>query len=69
MPVAERAKQFLPFSALKGLQEALEQKDAAADGTAAAGREPPVAQPSRTDGWERGHSAEDGSFFADDDSP
>lgn len=38
MPTAERAKQFLPFSALKGLQEALEQKEAAADGTAAAGR-------------------------------
>ena len=27
MPPTERAKQFLPFSALKGLQEALEKKE------------------------------------------
>ena len=27
MPVAQRAKQFMPFSALKGLQEALEKKE------------------------------------------
>ena len=27
MPAAERAKQFLPFAALKGLQEALEEKE------------------------------------------
>ena len=31
MPVAERAKQFLPFSALKGLQEALEAKELATE--------------------------------------
>ena len=27
MPPAERAKQFLPFAALKGLQEALAEKE------------------------------------------
>ena len=27
MPAAERAKQFLPFAALKGLEEALERKE------------------------------------------
>ena len=27
MPAVERAKQFLPFAALKGLQEALEGKE------------------------------------------
>ncbi len=26
MPVSERAKQFMPFSALKGLEEAIEKK-------------------------------------------
>ena len=31
MPVVERAKQFLPFAALKGLEEALERKER--DGT------------------------------------
>ena len=31
MPTAERAKQFLPFAALKGLQEALEQKERMAE--------------------------------------
>lgn len=27
MPTVERAKQFLPFAALKGLEEALERKE------------------------------------------
>ena len=27
MPVSQRAKQFMPFSALKGLEEALEKKE------------------------------------------
>ena len=40
MPTAERAKQFLPFAALKGLQEALEKKEAAVE-TAADRRETP----------------------------
>ena len=31
MPVAERAKQFLPFAGLKGLQEALDAKASAAE--------------------------------------
>ena len=31
MPAVERAKQFLPFAALKGLEEALERKER--DGT------------------------------------
>ena len=38
MPVAERAKQFMPFAALKGFEEALEQKETATDRSAAAGR-------------------------------
>lgn len=42
MPAVERAKQFLPFAALKGLQEALERKEAAAEPSAAAGLESPV---------------------------
>ena len=31
MPAADRAKQFLPFAALKGLQEALDRKESAAE--------------------------------------
>ena len=38
MPVAERAKQFMPFAALKGFEEALEKKETATDRSAAAGR-------------------------------
>ncbi len=39
MPAAERAKQFLPFAALKGFQEALEKQEAAAETEETAGRE------------------------------
>lgn len=50
MPVTERAKQFLPFAALKGFEEALEQTEAAADASAAASRESSVGsrEPQRT---------------------
>ena len=45
MPAAERAKQFLPFSALKGLQEALEKQEDAMEKKETAGREARQFQP------------------------
>ena len=38
MDQTQRAKQFMPFAALKGFEEALEQKETATDRSAAAGR-------------------------------
>ena len=44
MPAAERAKQFMPFAALKGFEEALERKENAAEPSAAVSRKPEAAR-------------------------
>lgn len=38
MPTTERAKQFLPFAALKGFQEALEKQENAVENKEIAGQ-------------------------------